>query len=228
MCGRMAHKGLSWAQLADWMLGIAPPETEIATHYNVPPTAMIPILRGGDKLRGDFARWGLIPPFHKGTTKEWKATTINARVESVATAPTFRTAYRGARCLVLASGYYEWQVKAGRKHPHYIQPSGNAPALVMAGLWSEVRLPDYQGLTCAVLTEPARPALDAIHDRMPVILGQDGIADWLGGAPVEAVPRLPVEALRWHEVGAAVGSVRNNSADLIDAVVEPWGDLLSR
>lgn len=230
MCGRMAHKELTWAELAEWMRGLAPGAGVIETRYNVPPTAMIPIVRRlpDGSLCGDLARWGLIPPFHKGSLKDWKATTINARVESVASAPSFRTAYRHGRCLVLASGYYEWQVRDGVKHPHFISPAGNAPALIMAGLASAVRLPDYEGLTCAVLTEPARPGLDGIHDRMPVMMGLDAVDDWLGGGPLEALPRLPVGALRWHEVGRAVGSVRHEGPELIEPLDPVVPDLFSR
>ncbi|WP_080517581.1 SOS response-associated peptidase [Cereibacter sphaeroides] len=228
MCGRMAHKELTWAQLAGWMQGLAPGETEIETRYNVPPTAMIPIVRQGPLgLQGDLARWGLIPAFHRGSLKDWKATTINARIESVATAPSFRAAYRGGRCLVLASGYYEWQVRGGVKYPHYIRPSGNAPALLMAGLESRVRLPDYEGPTCAVLTEPVRGALAQVHDRMPVMMGLEAAADWLGGCPVEALPRLPMETLGWHEVGRTVSSIRNEGPDLIEPIEPVAPDLFS-
>lgn len=86
----------------------------------------------------------------------------------------YRDTYQRARCVVPASGYFEWQTTDGSKQPYYIHPAGNAPALLFAGLWSSVTLPDYEGLTCTVLTESARTALDAIHDRMPVIVDPDG------------------------------------------------------
>ncbi|MGP3696259.1 SOS response-associated peptidase [Rhodobacter sp. NSM] len=224
----MAHKDLTWAQLAGWMRGLAPAGDEIETRYNVPPTARIPIVRaapGG--LEGDLSRWGLIPAFHRCGLKDWKATTINARAESVASAPSFRAAYRNGRCLVLASGYYEWQVRGGVKHPHYIAPAGNAPALLMAGVESRVRLPDYQGSTCAVLTEPVRGDLTGVHDRMPVMIGLESADDWLGGCPVEELPRLAVSALRWHEVARTVSSIRNEGPELIEPVEPAERDLFS-
>ncbi|ODM44038.1 hypothetical protein A9O63_19210 [Cereibacter johrii] len=224
----MAHKELTWAQLAGWMQGLAPGAAEIETRYNVPPTAMIPIVRqGAEGLQGDLARWGLIPAFHRGSLKDWKATTINARIESVATAPSFRAAYRGGRCLVLASGYYEWQGRGGGKYPHYIRPSGNAPALLMAGLENRVRLPDYEGPTCAVLTEPVRGALAQVHDRMPVMMGLETATLWLGGYPIEELPRLPMEALGWHEVARTVSSIRNEGPDLIEPIEPVAPDLFS-
>jgi putative SOS response-associated peptidase YedK len=215
----MTHAGLTWSQLQDWMRGIRPPEQGIAERYNVPPTSLVPILRRDEAgLAGDLARWGLIPAWHRKSLRDWKANTINARVETVATAPSFRQAFRTGRCAVIASGYYEWQSTDGSRQPHYIHPAGNAPALLMAGLWSAVELPDFEGLTCAVLTEAARPGLDALHDRMPVIIDQDGLAQWLDGCEISALPRLPVTGLAWHPVDRAVGSVRNEGPKLIEPV----------
>ena len=217
MCGRMTHAGLTWAELVGWMRGIRPASMEITTRYNVPPTAMLPILRReGDDLVGAFARWGLIPHWFHKPLKEWKANTINARAETVARAPNFRDAYRRARCVVPASGYFEWQTTDGSKRPHYIHPAGNAPALLFVGLWSSVALPDYEGLTCAILTEPARPGLDAIHDRMPVIVDTDGAEDWLAESAIDTLPRLPTTSLAWHPVTREVGAVRNERPDLIE------------
>ena len=222
MCGRITLEELTWREFREWLSLVSWPEAEIATSYNVPPTAMLPIVRRTrEGLAGAFARWGLVPPWHKGTLREWRAHTINARAEEVANKPAYRDAYRRQRCLVLVSGYYEWQVREGRKHPHYIHPSGNAPALIMAGLWTEVRLPDHAGLTCTVLTEAVRQPLDVVHDRMPVMMPVEAIDVWLDGQPVDQLPRLPMEALAWHEVGTAVSAVRNDGPDLIRQVEEP-------
>jgi len=219
MCGRMSHAGITWTELAGWMDGLRPAAADPDLRYNVPPTAMIPIIRrDGDALAGDFARWGLIPHWHHRPLTDWKANTINARVESVATAASYRDAYQRARCVVPASGYFEWQTTDGSQQPFYVHPSGNAPALLFAGLWSAVTLPDYEGLTCTVLTEPARTALVAIHDRMPVIIDPDGARTWLDGCEIGAVPRLPVAGLTWHAVPRAVGDVRNEGPELIEPI----------
>lgn len=220
MCGRMTHANLTWQQLMMWQAyGIKPAEAEIATSYNVPPTTMIPIIRlqEGEHV-GDFARWGLIPHWYRKETREWRAATFNARIEDVASKPAFREAYRHGRCLVPISGYYEWRKRDGGKQPYYFHPAGNAPALLLAGLWSSVRLPDYEGLTCTVLTGPAAPEAAAIHHRMPVLLSQAGGEDWLDGAGAEAVERLPTGQLAWHPVGRSVGSVRNDEPALIEEI----------
>lgn len=222
MCGRMNHGKLTWAQLRDWLaLGLPPGLEEIPQRFNVAPTLMVPVAwRGGEggSLTAGLARWGLVPGWYREPVKAWRAATFNARAEDVASKPAFRTAYGKGRCLVLASGYYEWQVGEGGKQPWYIHPSGNAPALVFAGLMTSVRLPDYEGLTCTILTEAAPPELAFMHDRVPVMLGEAGQRDWLGGAGIEEVPRIGVESLAWHRVGHAVGAVRNEGPELIEPV----------
>jgi len=221
MCGRFNHSNLTWAQLRALMLGDAPeePDQQIPTSWNVPPTSMVPIIRLRDGImEGALARWGLIPVWHKGGVKDWKASSFNARIETVATAPTFRDSYRKRRCVVVASGYYEWQTTDGSKRPHYIQPSGNLPALFFAGLWTEVSLSDYKGLTCTVITEPARGELMSLHDRQPVMLTLDGVGQWLSGKDIAEVQRMPGSGARHHEVGRKVGSVKNDGPELSDPV----------
>ncbi|MBW7848849.1 MAG: SOS response-associated peptidase [Bacteroidales bacterium] len=219
MCGRITLDNMSWAEFRDWLTLSRAPETAIPSRYNVAPTGSVPIIRPGpDGLEGAVARWWFIPGWFRGNLSEWKASTFNARAEDLARKPAFRDAYRHGRCAVLASGYYEWQQRDGSKHPHYIHPAGNAPALIMAGLCSEAHLPDWQGLTCTVLTEAARGAMGAIHDRMPLMLEPDGLHLWLAGAAAENLPRLPLGALAWHEVSRAVNAVRNDDESLIEPI----------
>ena len=222
MCGRMNHAGLTSRQLFEWLeYGILPeqPDETIVQSWNVPPTSSIPMLRrDGVDLRMDLARWWLVPHWHRGPLKEFKAATFNARSESVATSPTFRDAFKRNRCLIPATGYYEWQVRDGAKHPFFIHPAGNAPALLFAGLWTAVRLPDFEGLTCTILTEPSTGAMASLHSRRPVMLAPEHFAEWLDGAAPEALHRLADERIAWHEVGPAVGSVRNDGPELIEPV----------
>jgi putative SOS response-associated peptidase YedK len=220
MCGRITLEHLSWAQVYDW-LNLIPgrPVGDIPTGYNLAPTSAVPILRRVDAaVVPGLARWGLVPGWHRGSLRDWKASTINARSENVQDRPSFRDAYRHGRCVVLASGYYEWQVVSGVKRPYYIHPAGNAPALIMAGLISDITLPDFTGATCAVMTEPVRAPLDAVHDRMPVLVLPEGIEQWLGGADTSDVARLPMGALAWHRVGREVNSVRHDGPELLKPV----------
>lgn len=222
MCGRVTLEHLTWAQVYDW-LNLIPgrPVEAIPTGYNLPPTARLPILRRIDgALSPGLARWGLVPGWHRGSLRDWKATTINARAEDVHDRPSFRESYRHGRCVVLASGYYEWQVVSGVKQPFYIHPSGNAPALLIAGLVSDVALPDFAGPTCAVMTEAVRAPLDAVHDRIPVLLTPESLPDWLEGKGLDAIARLPMSGLAWHRVSRAVNSVRHDGPDLIEPAQE--------
>jgi putative SOS response-associated peptidase YedK len=216
MCGRITLADLSWPEFREWLSLARVPEAPIENRFNLAPTGSVPIVRAGAAgPEGAIARWWFVPEWFRGNLRDWKASSLNARAEEVAGKPTFRDAFRRKRCVVLASGYYEWQERPDGKHPFHIHPADNAPALIMAGLWSEVRLPDFEGLTCAVLTEAAREPLDAIHDRMPLVIEVGAIRDWLGGCDLATLPRLPVGALAWHEVGRAVNSVRNDSPDLV-------------
>jgi len=196
----------------------------IPQRFNAAPTQDVPLVRLLKREDGEIvpalARWGLIPRWFKKSVKEWRASTINARAETVAEAPSFRDAYKTARCIVPMAGYYEWSTLDGKKQPHYVKPSGNQPALLVCGLWTEVTLPDFNGLTCAILTEEAQGEIANIHDRQPVIVDREGARAWLDGVPIEHVPRLPTAQLVMHTVGRKVNSWRAEGPDLI----QPEGD----
>lgn len=220
MCGRINLGDLTEEELgAYYGFGIVPERLleDLPKRWNVPPTSRIPVIRrdaGGFRL--DLARWGLIPAFFRRPLREWKASSFNARAETVETAASFRQAYRSGRALAPAAGFYEWRKAEGGKTPFYLHPGDNAPTLTFAALWSHARLPDFEGPTCAILTEPAAPDLAWLHDRQPVMLGPEGVEAWLAGAPVADVPRLAPDRLAWHRVRAAVGSVRSEGPELIE------------
>jgi len=232
MCGRFNLAGLSWAEVhallsegrvpAGWAEGRD--VQAVPRSYNVAPTQDVPLVRfvhrhggagGGDLLPG-FARWGLVPRWFRKPLKEWKATTINARVETVADAPSFRDAYRSGRCLIPMAGYYEWSTRTATKQPYYVKPAGNEPGFFALGLWSEAALPDFKGQTVAILTEEAEGQIAAIHDGQPVIVDAEGAKRWLDGAAIETIPRQPPEKRTMHRVGKAVNSWKPQGPDLIE------------
>lgn len=231
MCGRFNLAGLSWAEVHALLSeGKAPAGWNdgrdvqaIPQSYNVAPTQDVPMVRflhrhkgepGGDLLPG-FARWGLIPRWFRKPLKEWKATTINARVETVAEAPTFRDAYKSSRCLIPMAGYYEWSTRTTKKQAYYVKPAGNEPGFFGLGLWSEAALPDFKGQTVAILTEEAQGQVAAIHDRQPVIVDAEGAKRWLDGEAIETIPRRPPEKRTMHKVSKAVNSWKPQGPDLI-------------
>ena len=146
--------------------------------YNIKPTETISIAaatRSG--LVATDARWWFVPGFFKGENAEWKATTFNARIESAVEKPAFRFAWQHGRCVVPASGYYEWTGEKGRKQPWFITIEQNIPVFLFAGLYS--LRPDGSH-TVAILTRAADPQIAHLHPRMPIILCDDEIDGWLG------------------------------------------------
>jgi putative SOS response-associated peptidase YedK len=155
---------------------------------------------------------------------------INARVETAAERPAYRSAFRRRRCLMLADGFYEWQKSAlerGPKLPHWISLASGEP-FAFAGLWeawrpagSEEGAPPL--LSCVLLTTAANADVSAIHDRMPIILPREREAAWLDPgldedvqALMEVLTSVPPGALRARPVSRRVNSTRNDAPDLID------------
>lgn len=178
-------------------------------------------------------RWGLIPHWSKDRSIGSKM--INARADTAATKPAFRTSLAKRRCLLPADGWFEWRRDATGKQPFFMTRTDGRP-LAMAGLWStwrDPRDPDPDApplVTCAVLTTAAVGELAGVHDRMPLLLGRDAWSAWLDpdGDDVAALLGQPdpatVDALELRPVSTAVNSVRNNGPALV-ARVEPAVDL---
>lgn len=171
MCGRFVDPNLRSMGLDTSWLKITP----YPQRFNIKPTQEVYAIVGGQLV---LARWGLVPSWHRGTLKEWKASTINARIEEVETKPAFRWSWREGRCLIPAGGYYEWNGEAPRKQPHFFSAAGNEPTLWFAGLvaiWQDM-------LTAAIMTRAANQSVAPVHDRMPVILNIEEQEAWLQGS----------------------------------------------
>jgi len=202
MCGRYALH--SSPDVVALMFGLS----EIpacAPRYNIAPTAQILIVR---KNEAAMVRWGLVPRWAKDPSIGAKMN--NARAETVAEKPSFREAYRKRRCLIPASGFYEWKPEGGRKQPYYIHPS-SGELFCFAGLWEQW----HELQTCAIITAEANGKMAAVHDRMPVIVAPADQSAWLGGAdiPLRACPDAAIDIRR---VGRAVNNARNDSPGLIE------------
>jgi putative SOS response-associated peptidase YedK len=192
-----------------------PPEQALPPSWNVAPTDpvhVVAVRHGVRVLR--VARWGLRPAWHSGKGRPL----INARRESVASTPAFRSAFARRRCLVPADGYYEWQPDGDGKQPWFLTSRDGAP-LAMAGLYE----PGPDGWTCTVLTTSAPDELGAIHDRTPLLVPRGHWRRWLDPDATHPGEDLLVPGtagvLDAWPVGAAVGSVRNNGPDLVAPVV---------
>ncbi|QXP89618.1 SOS response-associated peptidase [Methylococcus capsulatus] len=157
---------------------------KLFARYNIAPTQDVAAVRTGtDGVRELVAlRWGLIPGWSKAPKTEYS--TINARAETVAEKPAFRSAFRRRRCLILADGYYEWQARPGSKlkRPWYIRRADGEP-FAFAGLWERWEPhPGEEGEpveSCSIIVTDANALTRPIHDRMPVILDPAAYEVWL-------------------------------------------------
>jgi putative SOS response-associated peptidase YedK len=154
---------------------------DLQRRYNVAPTQMVASVRGdADSPQREFLmlRWGLIPTWAKDVSIGSRM--INARAETVADKPAFRTAFRRRRCIVLADGYFEWAKRGRVKQPYYFRMRDDRP-FGLAGLWEVWRDKSTENViqSCAVITTEANELSHPIHDRMPAILAPDDYETWL-------------------------------------------------
>ncbi len=195
---------------------------ELTARFNVAPSQDVPIITAGAKGRRlVIAKWGFRPSWGKNS----KLAPINARAESVATTMLFSAAVRDGRCLIPATGFYEWKPVPGqkRKQPYFVRLKGGAP-FAFAGLWTPGHLAPP---TCTIITTHANELLVPIHSRMPVILDPDDEALWLDPrciAPIKVLPCLrpfPSERMEAIPVSKLVSSPDNEGPELIAPVSGP-------
>ena len=218
MCGRDTFSA-TWAQVHAFSrpLPLVTPAVDAAPNHNRAPTQQgWPILQGEAGGVALPMRWGLLPPWAKDPRLAYR--TINARLETVAEKPAFRSAWKQRRCLIPSSGYYEWMHRAGgTKQPYFIHRA-DAPVLFFGGLW-ETRPDDAGGelLTYSIITRDADPDVAALHDRMPLVLPAAVFDDWLRANADDAMAIAQSASpppLVFHAVDRAVGNVRNSGPQL--------------
>lgn len=197
-----------------------PPQAAGPTYNAAPSQAQLVILNDnpGAIIR---AAWGFVPEW--ADRKPEVKPVINARAESIATKPFFRTAFKAHRCLVLADGFYEWRRTKDGKKPYRIALKTDEP-FAFAGLWSTIH--DAAGkahTTFAIITTDANALVAQIHNRMPVMLQEKDEEDWLNPqlslaeAQAMLVP-YPAERLRAYEVSAKVNSPAHNTPECVAGV----------
>lgn len=219
MCGRFALN-VSAEDLSR-LFGIAPEGLpEFGARFNIAPTQTVLAVRQvpDGPREACLLRWGLLPPWAKDASVG--ARMINARSESAADKPAFRSALRRRRCIVPASGFYEWRAEGDAKQPYFIHAPENA-ILGIAGLWERWLAPDGIPLeTCALLTTAANPDVAPLHDRMPVLLPVADFERWLDPrlsdplALSDLLRPAPPGSLVWHPVARRVNRAGEEGADL--------------
>lgn len=197
---------------------------DVTPRFNVAPTQAAPVVRLSMAAEApvlDFLRWGLVPAWAKDASGAGRL--INARAETVADKPSFRSAFRHRRCLVPADGFYEWRTEGGVKQPYRITRPDGAP-FAFAGLWECWGKGDEPLETFTILTTAASAVLQPLHDRMPVILDPADYALWLDPAATDPAVLQPLlgagadDGLTYYAVGRAVNRVGNDDASLVEAV----------
>ena len=217
MCGRFAF--FAPPEAIARQFGVAEPLL-LEPRYNISPTQPVPVIRWDrDAVPSlDMLRWGLIPHWAKDPAIGNRM--INARAETVAEKPAFREAFMRRRCLVLASGFYEWAQTPSGKRPFFISRSGQE-IIAFAGLWERWRSDaDQIEESCVIITTEASSSLAEVHDRMPVILPTGAQKRWLteGATPADclAVLRSRGEArLEIRPVDKTVNDPSNEGAELL-------------
>ncbi|OIV35527.1 hypothetical protein BIV57_21275 [Mangrovactinospora gilvigrisea] len=249
MCGRYASSAKPEDLVALFGVEYREPEETLAPDWNIAPTK--PVWAVLDRPRRDSGseepvrqlrvlRWGLVPSWAKDPAIGGKM--FNARAETVAEKPAYRRAFARRRCLLPADGYYEWHTYSAaeakergvKKQPYFIHTADGSP-MAFAGLYEFWRNPEAPEddpaawiASCSIITTAAEEELAPIHPRMPLVLPSDRFDAWLDPSltePEAVRPLLEAPApgrLAVRPVSAAVGNIRNNSAELM-AEAEPAG-----
>lgn len=214
MCGRMA---MTLAHDAMAQLFKAAPANDLpdVPNYNVCPTVQVAAVTAGDEGRQyRSVRWGFIPHWYEKPNAG--PLLINARSETIAEKPAFKSAARARRCIIPASGFYEWErPEDGTKLPWYVTRTDGAP-MAFAAIWQNW---GEVGATAAIVTTAANDAMARIHHRIPVILDPDDWALWLGEEGKGAATLMTAcadDALNFRRVGTEVNSNRAHGPDLIE------------
>ncbi len=230
MCGRYALSAMI-AEIAEEFTTVGVPERTLPVNWNIKPTEDIYIIKNIDNQRKiDVVSWGLIAPWAQDGAAALRSQSqaINARSESVAEKPTFRSAFRKTRCLIPASGYYEWATELGSfksKQPVYISRK-DSQLLAFAGIFSSWVSPEgVVRKSAAIITCDAQGELAKIHNRMPVFLPKDDWDSWLNPDftnqdKLKALidKREDDQKLHFWPVRPLVNSIRNNGPELIEPI----------
>ena len=220
MCGRFTLSQSAEAIASVFQLNQVP---TIEPRYNIAPTQPVATVLQTSARERQFQllRWGLIPAWAKDATMGSRL--INARAETVAEKPSFRSAFRHRRCLVIADGFYEWRRQDGKKQPFYFRMKNQQP-FAFAGLWEHWQDPKGEAInSCTILTTEANELLQQIHQRMPVILNPKDYDMWLDPTmQIEQLQQLlqpySSTAMTSYPVSTKVNKPTNDTPELINSL----------
>jgi putative SOS response-associated peptidase YedK len=228
MCGRYVRKTCA-LEIAH-AFSAAESGQHLALNFNISPTSEVFALRANSgEVRLDVMSWGLVPSWAKDVSRA--ASLINARSESVAEKPSFRNLISRHRCVMPMNAYYEWKpmkvASKAMKQPFAFFPGKDSAYdhdshFAVASLWSTWR--DGEGnelTTCVALTTEANDRVSQVHNRMPVLLTKDGVAQWLSDdvvAPLHLANGIPDDAVEYLAVSTDVNNARNHGPQLLEPI----------
>lgn len=231
MCGRFATQTLTWQEIVELCnITSHQPPANLPPRYNIAPRQTILVARDTEQHR-ELAPmlWWLIPHWAKEPVFQYSM--FNAKVEGIANKPAFHGPIRYRRCLIPATNFYEWAGSKGSKTPYSIRLIGGEP-FCFAGIWDHWsgRLEGRDGDidSACILTCPSNALVQAIHNRMPVILKRKDQDVWMRGSLDEALEvarPYPAEDMEAFPVSKAIGNVRHEGPER-DDLVKPTGDVI--
>jgi len=223
MCGRFTNR-YSWREIKE-LYDLTTPylTSNFPPNYNIAPTQqsfVVRVANGGSRQLAEL-KWGLVPFWAKDD--KGASSMINARAETVASAPSFRDAFRARPCLVVADGFYEWKkLSPNEKQPYFVTRRGAKP-FAFAGIWEWWRPNDAPAESAGVesftiLTTEPNELCARIHSRMPLMLAPGDFAGWLGAPDSRAalLRPYPADEMEMWPVARSVGNVKNTGAELIE------------
>ncbi len=224
MCGRFAQ--FSPLEILRQKFKIDSVSCEFTTNYNVAPSnEVLVIVKQENKNNLEKQHWGLVPRWAKDISTGFRM--INARIETIATKPAFRDAFKKHRCLIIADGFYEWKGEKGAKQPYFITIASGEP-FAFAGLWDKWnknkgdKEPAYK--SCTVITTTADRSISELHDRMPVILSSKYHELWLNPTiqsrkDLDAILHDGLRSdMKYYPVSKQINSVKNNNPSCVAPV----------
>jgi putative SOS response-associated peptidase YedK len=230
MCGRFTQH-YTWSEVHAFLsvFGDLGTPRNLQPRYNIAPTTFIDVVTTRVRNREIVGRemvpmrWGLIPAWWKKPRKDVPAT-FNARAETVTEKPMFRGAFKYRRCIIPASGFYEWTGGKGDRQPHLFTAADGSPVLAFAGLWDSWIDPDNfdEVISATIIVSGASEWMTPYHDRMPVLLESQDFDAWLSGAlGADALKPASKSALQEWPVSRRLNKAGEGDDDM--AIISPVG-----
>jgi len=225
MCGRFNIIDNPLTQLIMEVVGGDVPWT-LTTEYNIAPTQTVPVLRRSGEEDWDMPsmRWWLVPFWSPQPSTKYSM--FNAKSETLTTSSAYKEPFRKRRCVIPASGYYEWKKEGSIKVPYYIEPATES-GFAFAGLWDRWHRGDQIIESCAIVTAASPDSMKNIHHRIPVHLTVDQAKTWANQQTESSrLQELLVPEIRMEVQVTPVSTIVNNARNKDDRCVQPAGDTI--